>query len=170
MVAVPVLGLAALLGCSDLFGTDARQPEADLLAQLEPGIHPVLVVAGEGGGEATVELHLKRVAVTATVASFQGELTYDVAALALAGARMPEGIMGVWNETEKGKVRFSGVSLEGIGEGAVLSLQFTTARQVEASAFTLKMEELVGTEGFENLTEKVKQKTPRPLLSRTPLR
>jgi hypothetical protein len=139
MVAVPVLGLAALLGCSDLFGTDAQQPEADVLPQLEPGIHPVLVVAGEGegAGKATVELHLKRVAVTATVASFQGELTYDVAALALAGARMPEGIMGVWNETEKGKVRFSGVSLEGIGEGAVLSLQFTTARQVEAKSVML---------------------------------
>jgi hypothetical protein len=38
---LPVLGLAALLGCGDRFGTDARQPEADVLAQLEPGIHPV---------------------------------------------------------------------------------------------------------------------------------
>lgn len=163
----PALVVAVLLGCSDLMGTEQGTVEHPLLGA-EPGIHPVLVVAAEGGGEATLELHLKRVEVASKVASYQGELEYSTGSLTLLGASVPGGITGSWNEVEKGRVRFAGVSLAGIGESAVLTLRFAAQGEVDADAFRLRMEEITATEDFLDLTPAVRQ-AERPLFSRSPL-
>lgn len=163
----PALIVAVLLGCSDLMGTEKVAVEEPFAT--EPGIHPVLVITAEGAGEATLELHLKQVDVTSAVASYQGELEYATEGLTLVDASVPGGITGSWNEVEKGRVRFAGVSLSGIGEGAVLTLRFTASGSVDASAFRLHMEEITGTEAFLDLTPAVRQ-AERPLLSRSPLR
>lgn len=167
VVLAPALFVAVLLGCSDVMGAEQKVAE-DPLAHAAPGIHPVLVVTGESGSEAVVELHLKRVKIASTVASFQGELVFDARALTLTGASVPGGITGAWNEVEKGHVRFAGVSLDGIGEGAVLALRLATQGKVDAGAFQLRFEELTATEGFQDLTPAIRQ-AEHPLLSRSPL-
>jgi hypothetical protein len=166
-IVLPAVVATVLLGCSDLLGTE-QELALNPFERLDPGIHPVLVTA-ENGTEARVELHLKRVDVDDKVASYQGELTYDAETLVLSGGEIPSGITGAWNEVEKGKVRFAGVSLGGIEEGAVLTLTFTAQRALDASDFELKMEEIVAVEGFQNLTTRVNQRSAQPLFSRSPL-
>jgi hypothetical protein len=124
------------------------------------------VVAGEAAGAATLELHLKRVAMTEKVASFQGQLTYDRATLRLTGASVPAGITGAWNEVRPGVVRFTGVSVDGVAEGAVLVLQFAATAPVAEGALTLAMEEIVAAEGFANLKSKLQQRGASPSLAK----
>lgn len=163
----PAFVVAALMGCSDLMGTEQVVVE-DPLRGAEAGIHPVLIVAAESGDEATVELLLKRVDMQSTVASYQGELEYETGALTLVNATIPAGITGTWNEVEKGRVRFAGVALAGIGEGAVLTLRFAARSTVDAGVFRLSIEEITATENFLDLTDTVHQ-AERPLFSRSPL-
>lgn len=163
--AAALLGLATLLGCTDVVGS--RNQPAPAEEVLAPGIHPVLVLTGQRGGRATLELHLRRVQVEGRIASFQGELKYDAGALALAAAGVPEGITGIWNEVEKGTIRFAGISVEGIEDGAVLSLEFTARGEVGAGHFELAMEELVASAGFADLAPEVRLDGGRPRFTRT---
>jgi hypothetical protein len=165
-VLTPALIVAVLLGCSDLMGTEQEAAESPL-AGAEPGIHPVLVVTSESADEITLDLHLKPVGVTSTIASYQGELVYGTETLALVAAEVPQGITGAWNEPEEGRIRFVGVSLSGI-DGAVLTLRFATRGPIDASDFHLQLEEITGAEGFQDLSASLKQ-AERPLLSRAPL-
>lgn len=160
---VPVGALALVLGCAE---APTAVDGGDDLTRLPPGIHPVLVVTEQGGGEASVTLQLKRVQVQQQVASYQGELTYDAAALTLRDAAVPAGISGMWHEPEQGRIRFAGAAVDGLGEGAVLTLRFATRERVEAADFSIGMEELVSTESFGSLTAQV-QPRERPLLTRT---
>lgn len=153
-----------LAGCKDAVGSQ----EPDVLAGLDPGIHPVMVVASQSGNTATLELHLKRVKVDASIASFQGELSYDASAMKLTGAELPQGIMGSWNETAPGTVRFAGAALEGIGDRAVLVLRFT-GKGVRAESFRVMMEEIVSAAGFENLASSLVARD-QPIFSPGPLK
>lgn len=160
-----VLSLALVAGCKD-----AVQPqEPNVLEGLGPGIHPVVVVASRGGGSASVELQLRRVQTSATVASYQGELEYDARALKLTGAELPKGVMGAWNETSPGKVRFAGAVLEGLADGPVLVLHFTTSGSIRGDGFRVKLEEVVATEGFTDLSPQVVARE-QPLFSASPLK
>lgn len=161
-IATVVLGVGTLAGCDDLFGSQKK--EAPVQEVIAPGIHPVLVVVSQSGGEATVELHLKRVEVTERIASFQGELRYDAGKLALRESGVPQGITGASNEVEKGRLRFAGISVEGIEAGAVLRLTFSTTESVRAEHFELKMEELIANQGFQDLAPRI-QMGARPTLS-----
>lgn len=163
--AVALLGLGALLGCSDLLGLQKMTEEPDEV--LSSGIHPLLFVAEQTDESATVELHLARVDVEARIASFQGELKYDGAQLTLSDVQVPRGITGMWNEPDKGRIRFAGVSVEGIDGGAVLSLSFETSNAIRADHFELVMEELVASEAFQDLAPQLMQEGTRPRLSRT---
>jgi hypothetical protein len=160
-----VLGLAA---CSDVVGGDTTKRETPPLKLQEPGIHPVLVVASGEGENATVELHLKRVQVTDRVASFQGELKYDVTQVTLTGTTIPAGITGAFNETEPGTLRFAGVSVDGIEAGSVLTLSVRAAAPVTAEAFELRMQEIVAAT-FADLVPQLRQAGVRPLLTHSAL-
>jgi hypothetical protein len=120
-----------------------------------PGIHPVLVVPVEAGDSATVELHLLRVGVPDAVASFQGELRYDATRLKLARAAFPSGVAGLWNEVEPGRVRIASAAPEGLGNGAVVTLRFARGGAVDATAFSVAVEEVVAQREFSNLTSRV---------------
>lgn len=147
----------------------AVPPETDPFAGLGPGIHPVLVVAGQDAKEARVELYLHRVEVAEQVASYQGELRYDTGRMKLSAAELPGGVAGAWNEVEPGRVRFAAAALEGVGDAPVLTLRFAPTGRIERSGFTLDVEEIVATEAFAPLTAKVvKQTGDRPLFSARP--
>jgi hypothetical protein len=161
-----LMGAVLIGGCDNVVESKAQEPS--VLENLGPGIHPVVVVTNQSEGKATVALYLKQVQVTATLASYQGELSYDATAFKLEGAELPQGIVGAWNETKPGQVRFAGAAMTGLSAGPVLTLHFTGKGAVRADAFTLRMEEVVGAANFENLTEKV-VKREQPLFSKTPL-
>lgn len=159
------LGLGLLAGCEN-----AVQPqEPNVLQGLAPGIHPIVVLASKSGSSASVELHLKRVGVDAKIASFQGELDFAADRLTLAGAELSPGVMGAWHESEPGKVRFAGAAMEGVGDGPVLRLRFTAAGPVDGDAFRVKVEELVSSADFQDLSPRVVARE-QPLFSPTPLR
>lgn len=162
-----LLGLALLAGCDTVLETEAQ--ERGVLEGLGPGIHPIVVLTSQSGGNATVAVHLKRVQVTTAVASYQGELSYDANLLKLAGAELPQGIVGAWNEVMPGQVRFAGAAMNGVGEGPILTLRFTSAGAIKAEAFKIRLEEVVGATDFANVTKEV---VPReqPLFSETPLK
>ena len=167
-------GAAALLLGVALAACE-RQPaavpvETDPFAGLGPGIHPVLVVAAQDAESARVELYLKRVEVSEQVASYQGELRYDVGRMKLSAAELPSGVAGVWNEVEPGRVRFAAAAPGGVGDAPALTLRFAPQGRIERTAFTLNMEEVVASQAFANITAKVvKQTGDRPLFSATPL-
>lgn len=152
---------------------ETRRIQPDPLAPLpmdarqEAGIYPVLVVVDETAAGATVELHLKRVDVAERIASYQGELVYDPAALTISAGRIPAGITGSWNETRRGTLRFAGVAVGGIEAGPVLTLNVATTRPLAADAFRLRMEELVSATGFGDLAPRLRQDGAHPALSRT---
>jgi hypothetical protein len=161
-----LVGALLLGGCESVVESNAQEPS--VLEGLGPGIHPIVVVANQSADKATVALYLKQVQVTATLASYQGELSYDASALKLEGAELPQGIVGAWNEVKPGQVRFAGAAMTGVSAGPVLTLRFTSKGAVQANAFKLRMEEVVGAANFENLTKQVVERE-QPLFSKTPL-
>jgi hypothetical protein len=154
----------AVSACSDRDKSLVSEP-----AFAEPGIHPVFVVSSQSATAATVQLQLKRVAVTERIASFQGEIAYDTTQLHLTNAAVPAQITGAWNEVHRGTVRFTGLSVSGIDSGAVLTLQFTSTKPVTAESFSLAIEEIVGADDFANLKPKLHRSPRGAVLLRAPL-
>lgn len=159
-------GAVFLMGCENAVESTAQAPS--VLEGLEAGIHPIVVVANQSAGKATVALYLKQVQVNSAVASYQGELSYNADALKLDGAELPQGVVGAWNEIKPGQVRFAGAAMSGVSAGPVLTLRFTTKTAVQPEAFKLRMEEVVGSANFENLTKQVVARE-QPLFSKQPL-
>jgi len=161
--------VAALAGCKDDPVKPGEPIGADDLERLSPGIHAVLSVPQleEWTPERSyhVRLHLKAVDVGAGVSSYQGELLYDDRVVQIVEATFPDGLMGVWNETKPGVVRFAGISLEAVGARPAIDLVVTTTRRLQARDFSVSLEEVVGVESFENLTSRV-AKQDRPLLTK----
>lgn len=136
---------------------------------LGPGIHPVLVVADRTGSTVRMELYLSRVDVPALIGSYQGEIGYDTGALTLARAELPRGITGAWNEVSPGKVRFAGVTLQGVAGGPVLVLNFTARGPVAAEGFTVRMKEVAAAGDYSDLAPRVVSRA-HPVLTETPVR
>lgn len=158
------LGLGLLAGCEN-----AVEPqEPGILDGLAPGIHPVVVLTSSAGGSAAVELQLKRIGVDAKIASFQGELVYDAQRLSLTGAELSQGVMGAWNESAPGTVRFAGAAAEGLAQDGVLKLRFTAKGAVAGDAFRVKLEELVSSADFQDLAPRLVARD-QPLFSPAPL-
>lgn len=153
--------LGALAGCSDLFES---RPRVDV-QPTTPGIHPLLVIAEEAGGRATLEIHLRSVQVAEKISSYQGELTYDRSRLRLESASVPSGVTGVWHEVKPGTVRLAGVAVDGMQGEKVLVMRFQATGAVQADAFELRMEELVASQAFRRMDGALRQRA-RPLLLR----
>lgn len=116
-----------------------------------PGVRPAVAVAAEAGGGSRVEVRLERDAAAPQVGSFQGELRFDPAALTLAGAELPAGLVGAWNQVEPGRVRFAGVSPNGLAGGAVLVLRFTSRAPVAPNQLQVRLEEVFAVDGRSRL-------------------
>jgi hypothetical protein len=108
-----------------------------------------------------ISLHLEGVQIEKPVSSYQGELRFDPEALSVVAGKFPEGVMGAWNEVEPGRIRFAGVSINGLGDGAALQLTVQAKRALLAADFHVAMEEVTSADGFTDLTQKVvAQKAP----------
>lgn len=155
--------LVLLGGCDNTLETQTETPV------LTPGVHAVVVVApGAAGSPSEVQLHLRRQGVETPIASYQGELRYDVERLTVQGGSFPAGVVGAWNEVEPGRVRFAAAAPEGLPGTLALTLRATPRGEIGESAFQVRMEELVGAAAFENLTPRFVVRE-HPLFSTTPL-
>ncbi|HET6232837.1 MAG TPA: hypothetical protein VFE05_22365 [Longimicrobiaceae bacterium] len=155
--ALALAGFALLAACSD---ATAPVRTGELPANLERGIYPLISVASQTKSAAQVELYLKRVQVSPSLASFQGELTYDPRIMTLDHTDLPPGIIGATNEVSPGHVRFAGASIDGVGDVPVLELRFTTHGELSRGAFGVKVEEVVGAGDLANLTSAVSTGEP----------
>ncbi len=138
----------------------------DALQRLPPGIHPVLFVPPGAGAVHEIRLHLYGVETDASVASYQGEITYDAEALEIVGATFDEGVMGAWNVTRPGHLRIAGISLDGISGTPAVTLKVRSSRIPVAADFHVKLEELRGSGDFIDLTGRVVERD-HPVLTRT---
>lgn len=129
------------------------------LQGLEAGIHPVLSIPGlaqAGAGQLLeINLHFREVDVDQPVSSYQGEFIFDPGALKIVEGSFPDGLLGAWNEVEPGRIRFAGVKLDGLGEGVALTLLVETQRALSPGDFRIDMEEIVASEGFTDITDRV---------------
>lgn len=159
-----LLPLCALLACHD----DLVEPDQPALPEeistLPPGIHPVLSIPGldaVGPGTSFVlRVHLFAVGLDDPVASYQGELHFDPDALEIQGGSVPDGILGAWNLTDPGVIRFAGATLEGVGDRPVVELDARAKRRLRAQDFTVTLEEVVAADGFRALTAQVTNGAP----------
>jgi hypothetical protein len=148
---------AVIASCSD---ATAPVSESGLPGNLDRGIYPLVNVVSQTSSTAQVELYLKRVPADVRLASYQGELTYDAAALTLEHTDLPPGLIGSTNEVSPGHVRFAGAALDGVGDVPVLALRFARRGELGAQSFNVKVEEVAGTEGFADLTSQVSTRAP----------
>ncbi len=142
-------------GCED----EATASAGGLPKNLAPGIYSLFSVAGQGGGSATVRLHLERVQVPGKIASYQGELTYDTGVLTLKEADLPEGVIGSAREIAPGRVRFAGAAPDGLEELPALTLRFARRGEIRRETFKLSLEEVADAD-FVDLTSKVSTAAP----------
>lgn len=156
--------LVLLGGCDN-----ALQTQTEPAPALTPGVHAVVVVAPAApGSPAEVQLHLRREGVQTSIASYQGEMRYDVSRMTVQGGSFPSGVVGAWNEVEPGRIRFAAAATEGLPGTLALTLRATPRGEIGESAFQVRMEELVGTVAFENLTPRFVNRA-HPLFSTSPL-
>lgn len=162
-----VFAVGALAACE---APTLPAAEEDPLADLEPGIHPVVAVTARQGTGASVELRLHRVEVLSRIASYQGELRFDPDRLALQEVSFPEGVLGAWWEVKPGRLRLAGARLEGLPEGAVLVLRVQERKQgvLDARAFRFEVEELRAAGDFRDLLPLLAERS-RPIFSAAPL-
>lgn len=130
----------------------------DARATAEAGTGDVLYF---GSGDVTVGLHLVRVDIDAPISSYQGQVEWDAGRLEFLNALVPDGILGSWHEVKPGRVRFAGISVQGLPDGPALLFRFR-AREAEGST-ELKpvLEEVTGELGTVNLTSRVVNRNAR---------
>lgn len=148
--AAAALAVAATMGA----GGELRGMDAAARVPGEPAIQPTLLVSEPAAGQARVELVLRRVEMPEQIASYQGEITYDRAAMRLVRAEVPAGLTGMFNEVEPGRIRFAGVKVEGVGDGPVLVLHVAPSRPLAAEQFRVSVTE-VSSAALVDLTPRV---------------
>ena len=148
--AAPVLALALMLGCSD------ASLENALPTLTEPGFYPLLTTQAATSGTSRVDLSLKQVPGSVELASVQGEITYDAAALRLSRATLPEGMEGDAEEVSPGRVRFVGTMVQGSADTPLLHLEFTGRATPKAEMFSVRFEEVTGGSDVADLTPSVR--------------
>jgi hypothetical protein len=121
---------------------EAQRAEPEAHGNMERGVHPLVVVAGAAGGSTRVTVLLPRTEGGTQVASYQGELRYDGGEITPTRVEFPSGVAGSWNLTSPGRIRFAGASVDGIGEGPMVTLHVRAPRAVQASDFNSTLEEL----------------------------
>jgi hypothetical protein len=155
-----LIGSAVVLAAACQDATAPVRGGDGLPAGLARGIYPLVSVASRTGGAAQVELYLKRVETSPSLASYQGELTYDPHLLTLDHTDLPPGIIGATNEVSPGHVRFAGAAVDGVGDVPVLAMRFTTHGDFGRGAFGVKVEEVVGAGDLGDLTAQVAPGAP----------
>jgi hypothetical protein len=153
--AAPALTLVLVLGCAD-----AGKPADGALPTLtEAGFYPLLRTQPLSDGASLVTLSLKQVPGGIELASVQGEIDYDGAALQLVRSSLPEGFEGDVAEVSPGRLRFVGTLVQGAAETPLLHLELrgrekpvTPAREM----FDVRFEEVTGGADFVDLTPSVR--------------
>lgn len=158
----PALVLAVLAlatACQDVVQPKQRDP-GDPFAGLRAGLHPVLVVTEAGPVTTYAEVRLRRVQTSASIASFQAELSYDTTQLSVLGADFPAGVDGAWHEASPGQVRFAGAAAGGLDDVPLATLRFASRKPAGQRAFSLNFQELVGANDFSDLAPQVAAGSP----------
>lgn len=155
--AAPLLAFALVAGCAD-----AGKPgsgDGALPTLTEPGIYALLSARAPSAGQSEVTLSLKQLPGGIELASVQGELQYDAAALELVSNALPEGIEGDVVEVSPGRVRFVATLVQGLAEPAILRLQFRGREAPVALAremFSVRLEEVSGGADLADVTSTVR--------------
>lgn len=152
--ALVVAAMALVAACSDVVQPKQTTPD-DPFAGLRPGLHPVLVVTEAGPVTTYAEVRFHRVQTTASIASFQAELSYDTTKLSVLGSDFASGVDGAWHEVSPGRVRFAGAAASGLADVPLATLRFASKQASAKRAFTLEFQELVGADDFSDLTPRV---------------
>lgn len=152
-LATPLLAFALVLGCADAGPNSGTGPLPTLT---DPGFYPLLSAQAAAAGETEVRLSLKQVPGGIELASVQGEIAYDAAALKLARTTLPAGVEGDAFEVSPGRVRFVGTMMEGVTEAPLLTLVFTGRAEPKREMFTVLFEEVTGGTEFDDLTATVR--------------
>ncbi|HEY0035952.1 MAG TPA: hypothetical protein VGB66_04645 [Longimicrobium sp.] len=155
-----LLALIALAAaCSDVVQPKQVAVE-DPFAGLRVGLNPVLVVTEAGPVTTYAEVRLRRVQTSASIASFQAELSYDTTQLKVLGGDFAAGIDGAWHEVAPGRVRFAGAAAAGLADVPLATLRFASRQSATKRAFDLEFQELVGADDFSDLTSRVASGDP----------
>lgn len=120
---------------------------APALAQAPQVTATVATVAADGGTR--LEVRLTTAPGVGAVGSFQGEIRLPAGSAAAAAGEFSPGVVGVWHEVEPGRVRFAGVSAQGLGGAPVLVLRLPGV--VAAEGVRVVLEEAVGIDGYRKL-------------------
>jgi hypothetical protein len=153
----PLLAFALVAGCAD-----ANNPGSGangLPTLTEPGIYNLLSARAVSAGQSELTLSLKQLPGGVELASVQGELQYDAAALQLVSTALPEGIEGDVVEVSPGRVRFVATLVQGMAEPAILRLQLRGREAPVALAremFSVRLEEVSGGADLADVTSTVR--------------
>lgn len=128
----------------------AVKPLAAQAAAAAPRVRAEVTVAAEAGG-ARAEVRLARAPSAPLVGSFSGEARFDPARFTLAGAEVPAGLTVTWNQLEPGRVRFAGVSPQGLGDGVVLVLRLSGSARPTPDTVAARLDEAFGTDARDRL-------------------
>lgn len=153
----PFLALTVFLACSDAGAPGSADGVLPTLT--EPGFYPVLTAGAAAAEESVVTLSLKQVPGGIELASVQGEIEYDAAALQLARVALPEGVEGDVEEVSPGRVRFVTTLAQGTVEAPLLNLHFRGRDKPAAlvrEMFQVRFEEVTGGTDFADLTATVR--------------
>lgn len=133
---------------------------------LGPGIHAILSVPELGAvpsdsSTVSATLNFLRVDVEGAIASYQGEVHFDDAALEVVAVTFPPEVMGAWNVIEPGRLRFAGLVANGLSTPLAMKLELVARRPLEASDFRrIVVEEITAATTFRNLTGEVVEHDP----------
>ena len=137
---LPVLGaLGLLVGCRD--AQKAVATDFDIPTPGEPGLYPSLGVMMSDDAVVT-HLSLTQVGSAFDLASYQGELRYDVKALHLVEASFPAHVGGAVFEVSPGRLRFVGTADAGLGSAPLLTVRFGAAGAIERGMVNVQLEEV----------------------------
>jgi len=155
---VLIVGVVGMSGCAEDPVSVTRSKDAEVLAALPAGIHPILWIPEINAAARThrreVRLYLWPQGVDDRVAAFQGEIRMAQGLQAL-DVSFPEGVLGAWNVVEPGRLRFAGVALEGVGSGAALLLRLGPGPALSSEVFQVTVERVAAAGTLADLTSRV---------------
>ena len=139
---------------------DSDESVAGIPRGAADGLYPQIVVSGSASSTAEVSLSLLRKPRGVRLGSYQGELTYDPAALTLQRWSLPAGIEGVVNAEAAGRIRFVGTAVEGVDDVPLLNLRFERRGEIDRRRFAVTFEEVSAAADFTDLTPLVYAGSP----------
>lgn len=156
---IPILVLACH---DDLVESDPYGLPEEIKA-LPPGLHPVISIPDLGqfvpGSVIKISIHLHAVDVSSAIASYQGEFGFPPDLLTIVRGDFTDEVLGAWNETSPGIVRFAGAVLDGVGSRPILELTVRATRRPSPNDFTVVIEEAIGAGQFADLTSMIPSET-----------